>query len=169
MTGFYERSTTWDLNIDGAFGRFFGDSGADKWTGFVRARAGVMIIREPLYNSIGLTYEYSPQAVATLGIQAEVLHLERGFWGQLGGLLDVSSSPVRPGLMAAVGYSLLGVEGQYRTYNSDGLGSGVAVYLKLRVPVSIITRIFATNHKSSHVTTTTPSKPSPTPAPTPSN
>jgi hypothetical protein len=146
MTGLYERSTSWDLNIDGAFGRYFGET--DKWTGFVRARAGVLIVREPLYSALGFTYEWSPQSNATLGIQAEILHLELGVWGQLGALLDVGSGPVRPGLMGAVGWSLFGVEAQYRTYNNDGLGSGIAVYGKIRIPVSILTRVFSTHHHS---------------------
>ncbi len=146
MTGLYERSTSWDLNIDGAFGRYFGET--DKWTGFVRARAGVLIVREPLFSALGFTYEWSPQSNATLGLQAEILHLELGVWGQLGALLDVGSGPVRPGLMGAVGWSLFGVEAQYRTYNNDGLGSGIAVYGKIRIPVSILTRVFSTHHHS---------------------
>jgi hypothetical protein len=157
MTGFYERATTWDLNIDGAFGRYFGDT--DRWTGFVRARGGLLIIREPLYNAVGVTYEYSPESYATLGVQAEILHLELGFWGQLGGLLNLDTrngGPVRPGLMAAVGWSLFGVEAQYRTYNNEGLGSGVAIYGKVRLPISIMARIFSTNHKSTKTPRSSP-------------
>ena len=131
----YERATTWDANIDGAFGRYFGDSPA--WTGFVRARAGVLFIREPFYNALGFTYEYSSLSKGTFGIQGEILHLDMGFWGQAGALLDVSG---HPGGMVAFGLSIVGLEAQYREY--DGRGSGVALYAKLRAPISIIARIF---------------------------
>jgi hypothetical protein len=133
----YQRANTWDLNIDGAFGRFFGDDA--RWTGFVRARAGILFVREPLYNAIGLTYEYSSLSNATFGIQAEILHLDSGFWGQVGGLLDVSG---RPGIMAAVGFSLVGIEAQYRSY--DGLGDGIAIYAKLRAPIGVLAYVFGT-------------------------
>lgn len=135
----FEHDTTWDLNIDGAYGRYFGDR--DAWTGFVRARAGVLFIRAPYFNAVGVTYEYSSLSNATFGIQAELLNLEYGVWAQVGGLLDVSG---HPGAMAAVGYSLLGLEAQVRSYDGhdDEHGTGVALYAKLRIPVSIIAQIF---------------------------
>jgi hypothetical protein len=145
MRGLYERSVTWDANIDGAFGRYFEGSG--KWTGFVRGRAGVLFVREPLYDSIGFTYEYSPLSAATFGLQAEVLDLDLGLWAQAGGLLDIHA---RPGAMLALGWSLFGVEAQYRSF--EGYGEGFAVYAKLRVPISILTRIFRTHHSSSKST-----------------
>jgi hypothetical protein len=131
----YQTANTWDLNIDGAAGRFLGDDA--KWTGFVRARAGALLVREPLYWAIGATYEYSSLVNATFGIQAEVLHLDSGLWAQLGVLLDTNA---HQGVMAAVGYSLIGAEVQYRTY--DGLGSGLAAYVKLRAPIGVIAYVF---------------------------
>ena len=129
----YQRANTWDLNIDGAFGRYLGDE--PKWTGFVRARAGLLFVREPmLYYALGLTYEYSNLSNATFGVQAEILHLDSGFWGQAGALLDTNG---HPGAMVAAGYSLIGLEAQYRTYDG-GLGDGIAVYAKLRVPVGVL-------------------------------
>jgi hypothetical protein len=148
----YQRANTWDLNIDGAFGRFFGDDA--KWTGFVRARAGILFVREPLYNAIGLTYEYSSLSNATFGIQAEILHLDSGFWGQVGGLLDVSG---RLGIMAAVGFSLVGIEAQYRSY--DGLGDGIAIYAKLRAPIGVLAYVFGT--RDAHKQAVAPAAPLP--------
>jgi hypothetical protein len=136
----YATANTWDLNIDGAAGRFLGDDA--KWTGFVRARAGALLVREPLYWSIGATYEYSSLANATFGIQAEVLHLDSGLWAQIGVLLDTNA---HQGVMAAVGYSLIGAEVQYRTY--DGLGSGIAAYVKLRAPIGVIAYVFGRRDK----------------------
>jgi hypothetical protein len=148
----YSRANTWDLNIDGAFGRFFGDDA--KWTGFVRARAGILFVREPLYSAIGFTYEYSSLSNATFGIQAEILHLDSGFWAQLGGLLDVSG---HPGIMAAVGFSLVGLEAQYRTY--DGLGDGIAIYAKLRAPIGVLAYVFGTRDR--HKGPVAPAAPAP--------
>ena len=65
----YTKANTWDANLEGAFGRYFGDEA--KWTGFVRARAGLLIVREPLYTAVGLTYEYSNLSNATFGVQAD--------------------------------------------------------------------------------------------------
>ncbi len=133
----FDHANTWDLNIDGAFGRFFGSEEA-KWTGFGRIRGGALFIRDSLYSAIGATYEYSSLEKGTFGVQAELMHIEMGLWGQAGALLDVSG---HPGAMAAVGWSLFGVEAQVRSY--DGLGTGVGLYVKLRIPVSIIARVFA--------------------------
>jgi hypothetical protein len=133
----YLHANTWDLNIEGAVGRFYG-SEAHAWTGFGRVRAGGLFIREPLYLSLGMTYEFSDLSKATFGVQGEVMHLDLGLWAQGGGLLDVAG---HAGGMLAVGWSLFGVETQLRQY--DGLGSGIAVYAKLRLPISIIARIFA--------------------------
>jgi hypothetical protein len=138
----YQHANTWDLNIEGAFGRYFGDSPV--WTGFGRIRAGALFVREPLYEALGLTYEYSSLSKGTFGIQGEILHLDMGIWGQVGALLDVSG---HPGGMAAIGWSLVGVEAQYREY--DGRGDGIAIYAKLRIPVSIIARIFSSPPKQS--------------------
>jgi hypothetical protein len=142
----------WDLNVDGAFGRYLGDEG--KWTGFVRARAGILFVREPFYDAIGFTYEYSSLSTATFGIQAEILHLDRGLWAQVGGLLDVSG---HAGVMAAVGLSIVGIEAQYRTY--DGLGDGIAVYAKLRAPIGVLAYVFGT--RDAHHMPVTPPSPAP--------
>jgi hypothetical protein len=149
----YTKANTWDLNIDGAVGRYFGDE--DRWTGFVRARAGVLFVREPLYSAIGFTYEYSSLANATFGIQAEVLHLDSGFWGQVGGLLDTKGNP---GVMAAIGFSVIGVEAQYRAY--PGLGDGVAIYAKIRVPVGVLAYVLGVRDRSK---TTSPAPAAPPP------
>lgn len=134
----YLHLNTWDLNLEGAFGRFFAD--APTLTGFGRVRAGALFIREPLYLALGLTYEYSNLEKATFGVQGEVLHLDSGFWAQAGAQLDTDG---HPGGMLSAGWSLFGVEAQLREY--DGRGTGVALYGKLRIPVSIIARVFASH------------------------
>ncbi len=129
----YERETTWDLNLEGGYGRFFSDPA--KNTGFVRARAGVLFIRNSTYRALGLTYEYSALSPAAFGVQGEVLNLELGLWTQLGGFVDVSG---HFGAQLAAGWSLFGVEGQYRAV--EDRGSAFALFGKLRLPISIIAR-----------------------------
>lgn len=129
----YERDTTWDLNLEGGYGRFFSDPA--KNTGFVRARGGVLFIRNSTYRALGITYEYSALSPAAFGVQGEVLNLELGLWTQLGGFVDVSG---HFGAQLAAGWSLFGVEGQYRAVQDRG--SGFAVFGKLRLPISIIAR-----------------------------
>ena len=131
--GVGKRYTTWDLNIDGAYGRLFTDPA--RGAGFGRIRAGVLWVRDPTFLSIGATYELSNFSSATLGVQGEWLNLEMGIWAQAGALIDVDGTP-RFGAMAAVGWSIVGVEVQGR----DVAGSGFvpAVFAKLRIPISII-------------------------------
>ncbi len=129
--GIHERRTTWDANVEGAFGATLATPA--RASGFGRARLGVLHIRDSLYLSAGFTFEASDRIPATFGVQGEALHLETGFWFQTGALLDVRP---RPGFMASVGWSVLGFEFQYRDYET--LGPTAAVYGKLRIPVRII-------------------------------
>lgn len=127
------REWHWDVNLDGAFGRLYPDTGSRHWTGFGRARAGVMYIHDNVHLSLGATYEYSDRQAATFGLQAEAMHLRVGIWAQAGLLIDTQP---QPGFMAAVGWSLFGLELQGREY--EGLGFTPALYLKLRVPFGVI-------------------------------
>ena len=128
-----ERALTWDLNIEGAYGRAFGD--LQKPAGFGRIRGGVLRIREPFFYALGATYEISPFTPATFGIQGEAMHLSTGVWLQAGAMIDIQP---KPGVMASFGWSLFGAEIQYRSYDKYNLNGTVAVYAKLRIPISII-------------------------------
>lgn len=134
----HERVLTWDMNFDGAAGKYFPDSGRSHWTGFGRVRAGVMYIHDLVYLSLGPTYEYSDLSSATFGLQGEAMHLEKGIWCQAGFLLDIAG---RPGFMFAIGWSLLGLEVQEREFDQIGSGFSPIIYLKLRIPVGVIARI----------------------------
>lgn len=133
-----ERVLTWDLNVDGAYGRLFSEPDG-RWTMFGRVRAGVMYIRDSLYFSLGPTYEISKLQTATFGLQGEVMHIETGLWCQLGALVDVAP---HPGFMAAAGWSLFGIEFQAREYDTYGIGEAPAVYGKIRIPIGVIARAF---------------------------
>ena len=130
-----KRYTSWDANIEGGVGRVL--TGPGETTGLVRARAGVLFIRDPSFFAVGATYELSHLSAATVGIQAEYLNLESGFWGQIGPLLDVAAERnPRLGFMASAGISVFGVEYQGRDYNAYGFSS--AIFAKLRIPLGII-------------------------------
>lgn len=127
----FEYANTWDLNIEGGVGSTI-DPG--KVAGFGRIRGGMLAIRDNLHASIGLTLEVNSLAPITFGVQAELMHLEYGVWAQIGAMLDTKP---RPGFQAAVGYSIVGFEMQYRDVGPQN-GSGpyqVALFGKLRIPV----------------------------------
>jgi hypothetical protein len=133
--------TTWDLNLEGALGWYF--QSGPQFTGFLRARPGVLFIRDPLYFTVGATYDWSPISPATFGVQAEILHFDKGLWAQLGGLVDTHA---RFGGDLALGLSLIGVEGQYRSY--ENIGSVFAAYLKVRIPIGIL--VHALSRRAQH-------------------
>ena len=135
----YTRNTI-DLNLEGGVGRFFGDPKATY--GFGRARAGVMFARWPVFTMIGATYEYNGLSPATFGVQGELLHLSAGIWGQVGGMIDVHG---KPGVMGSLGFSIIGVEAQYRGYEEKDYG--VAVIGKIRVPVGVLLYALDINKK----------------------
>lgn len=135
----YTRNTI-DLNLEGGGGRFFGDPKATY--GFGRARAGVMFARWPLFSMVGATYEYNGLSPATFGVQGELLHLSAGIWGQLGGMIDVHG---KPGGMVALGFSVLGVEAQYRGYEDKDYGA--ALIAKIRIPLGVLLYALDINKK----------------------
>ena len=135
----YTRNTI-DLNLEGGVGRFFGDPKATY--GFGRARAGVMFARWPVFTMIGATYEYNGLSPATFGVQGELLHLSAGIWAQVGGMLDVHG---KPGGMVSVGFSVIGVEAQYRGYEDKDYGA--AVIGKIRIPVGVLLYALDLNKK----------------------
>jgi hypothetical protein len=135
----YTRNTI-DLNLEGGVGRYFGDPKATY--GFGRARAGVMFARWPVFTMIGATYEYNGLSPATFGVQGELLHLSAGIWGQVGAMVDVHG---KPGGMAALGFSIIGVEAQYRGYEDKDYG--FAVLGKIRVPLGVLLYALDINKK----------------------
>lgn len=99
-------------------------------------RAGVLFVRDPVFDAIGLSYEYSSLSKATFGVEFEALRIDGGTWGQLGALLDVTG---RPGALLSGGWSVFGLEVQVRSI--AGLGLGATVYAKLSLPLGIVARV----------------------------
>jgi hypothetical protein len=92
-------------------------------------------VRDPVFLSLGATYELSNLSAATIGVQGEWMNLEVGVWGQAGPIFDVAHGG-RPGVMAALGWSIFGVEVQGRDMQDAGFVG--AIYAKLRIPIGII-------------------------------
>jgi hypothetical protein len=134
----YERDNTFDANIDGGGGAAFGSD--TKGMGFIRARAGFMAVRAPWFYMVGPTAEWSNVSGFAFGGQAEVMHLSSGGWAQLGGMVDTTG---RPGGLLALGWSMIGVEGQVR--RTEDIGTAVTVLGKLRIPIGVI--VFAARQK----------------------
>lgn len=130
MKRLFERRTTLDVALEGGLGRVFSDPG--KTIGFGRGRLGVLLVRLPVFGSLGATYEYSGLSPATFGAQAEV-GWWGGFWGQAGVMRDTGG---HNGAMLGAGFALIGVEGELR--DAERTGSAWAVYAKLHVPVSFL-------------------------------
>jgi hypothetical protein len=134
MAELLRRQTTWDLNLESGLGGVWATP-PHHAIGFVRAGAGLTFVRDPLYDTLRVTYEYSGLSPATFGLQAEVAWFEKGFWAQGGLLYDVSG---HGGLMAALGFAVLGAEVEYRTVQN--VPKAWALYAKLRVPISAFVR-----------------------------
>jgi hypothetical protein len=129
----FRYANTWDLNIEAGAGYVFG--GIDKWTGFVRARPGVLIVRNDNFYQLGATAEYlGLLARPAFGVQAEYLHLQVGGWIQLGGSIDTKG---RPGGNAAAGLSIFGIEAQVRDFDR-GAEPSFALLGKIRLPLGIL-------------------------------
>jgi hypothetical protein len=125
-----KRLTTWDLNLEGGFGRRV-DSDGD-WGAVFRARAGVLLVREPRFYALGATFTAQRGFAPAFGIQAESTSSESGLWFQLEGLLDLDG---HPGGTFGAGMSLFGVEFQARDSQAGVQG---IVLAKVRVPISIL-------------------------------
>src|SRR5262249_13245979 len=66
--GYRPPFVTWDLNLEGGYGKNFPDSRA---LGLFRTRAGILFGRDPMFYALGLTYDWSNRVPAAFGIQAE--------------------------------------------------------------------------------------------------
>ncbi|WP_394823845.1 hypothetical protein [Pendulispora albinea] len=125
-------AVTWDANLEGGFGRAFGDIHA-RTVSFGRLRGGILWVHGQWFTSVGAFYDLSNFTPGTFGIQVEQMHLTSGFWIQAGGGIDVEPRAMG---MLSVGWSVIGVEAQYRSYGDAGIGP--AVFGKLRIPIGVI-------------------------------
>lgn len=134
----YYRATKLDLDIEGGGGFFWGNRTSG--IGFGRVRSGVMFTGYPLTISVGATFEINNVSMATYGAQIELLHIPSGLWAQLGPTVDGRGNF---GGIASVGWSVIGIEAQFRGFDEvrpsafQG-GYGFAFVGKLRLPLGFI-------------------------------
>jgi hypothetical protein len=119
---------SWDLNLEGGLG-----SAPPTLFALGRLRAGLLVYQGPWYGAVGVTYEISTLALAAIGVQGEILHLGTGLWAQLGGALSTRG---QPSAMFAFGWSLVGIEGEWRAPTLAG--PNWVILGKLRIPVALI-------------------------------
>ncbi len=137
LAGYY-RATTLDLNLEGGGGYFWGNQSSA--IGFGRLRTGVMFAGWPVTTCFGVTFEINNLSAATIGLQAELIHVASGLWAQIGATIDGRANA---GAALAVGYALFGIEAQVRGYDEvrpqtfDG-NYGFALLGKLRIPLGYI-------------------------------
>jgi len=130
-------ANTWDLNLEAGVGSVFRDH--DRLAVLGRGRAGMLFVRDNHFWQLGVTAEYLTKVERpAFGLQAEYLNLENGLWAQLGVNMDTKT---RPGGMAALGFSIVGVEVQVREFEGDG-SVHAALLGKIRIPIGIIAYAF---------------------------
>ena len=136
------REVTWDLNLEGGIGGSFADDGG--FSAFGRVRGGILSLdvndfSAPMF-SLGFFADGSNLVnEVAWGLQGEVAWNNAGVWGQLGVGVDGEPNPLA---MVAVGWAILGIEGQLRVEPDDatatGSGGVYPVLLgKLRIPIGI--------------------------------
>lgn len=123
------------MNLEGGVGFELGQAGP--LIGLGRVRVGLMWIDEadvmsPRYTSIGLMASSSGLVSGAFGLQAEWMWLNPGVWVQVGASLDTSTDPL---FDLALGWSLLGVEGQLKLQDGDAVA---ALFAKVRIPLGVI-------------------------------
>ncbi len=135
----YYHATGLDLDVSLGGGFFWGGPG--RGVAFARVRTGVLFASWPLFVSVGATYELNNLSAATYGLQAEVMLIESGLWAQAGPMVDGHG---QFGGMLSVGWSLFGVEAQYRGYDevifdrASHDGYGFALLGKIRIPLGFV-------------------------------
>ena len=77
-----------------------------------------------------------------MSAQAEIIDLQLGLWGQVGGNLDTKG---HPGFVGSVGWSFLGVEIQNRVFD-DPYGRNWALLGKIRIPFGLIIKALGARH-----------------------
>jgi hypothetical protein len=113
---------------------------APPWTFATRMRGGLMIMRGSYFWQLGATAELSTfewDKRSCFGAQVELLHFTSGFWWQVGGFADIEAYG---GMTAAMGWTLLGLETQFRTRLDEPVSW--SVLLKLRVPLRMFFPMF---------------------------
>ena len=105
---------------------------------FLRARLGMLIVREPWILAFGPTFELGGMAGLGVGGQLDFIHLASGWSVELGAAYAVRDRAV---FSASLGYAIFGIEWQHLFAEQDA----DAILFKVRIPVGVF--LFLLNHR----------------------
>lgn len=127
------KGASWDAEAQVGFAAFGVDGLADRF--FFRARAGLLIAREPWFTAVGATFEGSGSPELAGGLQVSISHLWSGFW--LDGGASVDDAP-NLFLHLGAGYAIFGLEWMHQlTGDPTDKDARNAWLFKLRIPIGI--------------------------------
>jgi len=124
------RGISWDLELEGGVVAY-GDPGV-RYRGMGRIRAGVLLIDEPHYLSLGAAFEGWGQ-VEAFTLETVYSHILSGLWAEAG--LGVTLEKEFT-LHVSAGWSVVGVE--FQKNFGDGPRDNLAVITKIRIPIGIL-------------------------------
>jgi len=130
------RGASWDFQLEGGFAVALKNDLPHHWFG--RARAGMLILHEPLLLAFGPTIELGGLVGLGVGGQLDIVDLATGMSIEAGGAFATDGAFVSH---VSLGYALFGLEWQQRF----GEGSAAALVFKLRVPIGWV--VYASTHR----------------------
>jgi hypothetical protein len=122
------KGISWDIQLEVGYG-FHTWRKVDQLF-YGNLRAGVLLVREPIYAAAGAIFTLGGITSMGGGAQVELTHLWSGFWGQVGLECGERSRWV---FSLATGWSVIGLEWQQglNVENATGL------FIKMRIPIGI--------------------------------
>ena len=117
---------SWDFQIEGGWAASLKNELPHHWFG--RARAGMLILYEPLLAAFGPTFELGGLIGSGVGGQLDLVNISAGYSIEAGGAFAFDGAFVSH---LSIGFALFGVEWQQRF----GDGAAAAILFKLRIPV----------------------------------
>ncbi len=125
-----------DFQLEGAIG--FAAHGTLPTALFARARAGMLLVQDPLVLALGPVFELGGMAGLGVGGQVDLIHLANGLSLEVSAVYAQRSRAV---VSVSVGYAIINVEWQHLFDHENG----DAIFFKLRLPVGVF--LFLLNHR----------------------
>ena len=125
------RGVSWDVDVEG--GVAFAPRRSVPHDFFARLRAGVLLVREPLFIGFGPVAEVGGLSEWGFGGQVDLVHIWAGYALHLGGVYAKGDDFV---LHAAIGYTLFSIEYQHH-FGEDPAASD-ALFFKIGIPIGIL-------------------------------
>ena len=124
---------SWDATISLGLRVWRNEDATAPW-GLARARAGVLLYSGPLFAIIGAAGQVGGLGRYGAGVEAQLIHMELGFWGQLGVYPLRAESGMSLG--ASLGYTLFGVE--YQRETAGEREGDQALLLTVHLPIGVV-------------------------------